>query len=74
MWTDSSLTWDSHAYSMRKGKKKKMQIPKGRRTDVCPSGRESLLETPGTGGGTSPRLAASPPWIHSGLRQWRQQG
>lgn len=35
---------------------------------MCPCGTESLLETPGTGGGTSPRLAASLPWIHSGLR------
>ena len=34
MWTDSSLTWDSHAYSLRKGKKKEMQIPKGKRTDM----------------------------------------
>ena len=41
---------------------------------MCPCGTELLLETLGTGGGTSPCLAASLPWIHSGLRQWRQQG
>ena len=28
MWTDSSLTWDSHAYSMRKGKKKRCKFPR----------------------------------------------
>ena len=71
-WLISHLGFSCIFIEKRK-KKKRCKFPR-ERGQTCPSGRESLLETPGTGGGTSPRLAASPPWIHSGLRQWRQQG
>ena len=38
MWTDSSLTWDSHAYSLRKGKKKRDANSQGKEDRHAPLG------------------------------------
>lgn len=58
MWTDSSLTWDSHAYSLRKGKKKKDANSQGKEdrrvplwegiTAGDPGNRRRYQPTPGS--------------------------